>query len=1124
MAVRIAGNEGVWPGLVGLRLLQSPAMLLTDGGERPLSANDAALLLLLVRRQTLDRAWIAARLWPQVSLDAAKNSLRQRLFRLDKSAGRALLRKDEPGDRLALAAGIAHDLGDPYPLLTCDPTASDATLLKGLSFSGQQALDDEIQSERLAWGSAFVEALSRLAAEREADGRVAEALAFARRLAIAEPFSEHAARLLMRLHDRRGDRSAALNAFDALKQRLFDQLGEAPDEETIALSQQIAHRSEPAARALPALPIALRHPPYTVGRDALLGMAERRLKQGRAVLLVGPAGIGKTRVFEELVARQSQPVVCQVMPDDGTVGWSLAGRLAAALMPRWPAIGEGDAQAVMSWLAAPRRCAAPGAISIERLFDVFEACLLAVREPQSVCIAIEDLHFADSDSCCLLARLLRVGGSWLMTSRDHELPTPLAQWLDDQPDSDEAEFMLQPLALEGVAELVSSVHPMAEADTRWAEALAAHCGGHPLSVLQVLRSLHDRGGLRGAAPPAVLPIPHDAMQRVARQLDRCDSRAQQLAFVAALCGADFSDDIARRLLRCSASELAVPWRQLQAIGLLRGDCFTHELVRQAVLDAVPDALRPAMHREIAQALADGGVPPVRRVRHWLAASEWAAAAKDQAQAADDALAAGLRLKAHVLLLGAAESLERCGDLSGGFECRARAIPLTLSLVSARQAHDEAAALLAAATGERQHCLAGLLMAQVLTEQHDGAGLAHAEQARLAAARLDDEALLARSTLAMAAALRGAGHTAAALERLDSVVALVPAMDAATRNEFTDTRALLLADLGRRREAVSVWRDELPSARASHDVARVSDLLSNAAIQLGYLCESEAGLVLSEEAMALDRRVGAERGFAAVNDLSVAAMCHDIGRFDRAVAVGEACVAALRQSGLEHFLVSAENCLAGTYLQLGRSDLAQRLLVDAPADAPTWARAIRRAAQGGLLRHRGESALVAMQDALALLRADKTLSAPYVDWRLALEVARCSDGAACVAGATACAAWADANEHLAMERQARFIAIEGLLKLQQAQAAAGRADALAAHFAGDWQANGFHLPELWWSLIRAWDANQQTERADELAVHAAAWIRQRAAAHVPEAFRASFLGRNRVNYAVLERAKSGWAPQ
>lgn len=1102
--------ENERPMVLRLQLLQSPTLCIDqDQGSvrHPLPAKDAALLALLLLDGAQTRSAVVAMLWPDKDAKTAHNNLRQRLFRLRRLVGRELVCN---AATLTLAVPLSHDVAT--LALQADADALQGPLL------GQHCYDDcpelaiWVASAREQWRARLREALMALAIERESQGRLAEALRYAARLVGAEPLLEHGVRLLMRLHYRRGDRGAALAAYERCVQALHQQLGESPSDETSALAQEIGRGEVQRFDRVRPVPLALRHPPRLIGREATLLEAQRLWQRGGVVLLSGPAGIGKTRVFDELLARWDIKLVCRLQPDDARTDLRLLGRIAAALL-QLGGQDWGETEPGLRWLADPLgRPAPPGAMHAARLQALLQDALGRARELPA--LAIDDLHFADADSVAMLCRLLPEdanGPCWLLSCRDRELPQPLADWLGGH----EAELPLPPLDGGQQRLLLASMALPELAVEQCSEALHAHCGGHPLSLLQVLRALHDSDAL--ACLPAQLPVPHDVMRRVARWLDEGEPQAQQLAFVAALSAGDFSIDLARLLLAASAADLLRPWRQLEALNVFKGEGFSHELMRQAVLEAVPAALAPALHRDIAAALQRLGAAPARVAVHWEAGGEPLSAAQAHQQAAEQSLAAGLEGKALALLAHAAGLFDRADQPDQAFHCRWRVGRLLLSADSADQALDAAQALITVARTPQQHAAARCLLAQVRTEQHDAAALAQAREAVALAQACAEPTLLAQARLAEAAALQ-------LLDRHDEALALLSGLDAEAlskdeRHGIDDARARALASLGRRVESLALNRLALQQALADGELSRAGEQAGSCAIQLGYLCRSDEALAFSEQSVALSRRTGVERGFVLVDEMGLAGGYMDAGRFAEALSLSERVVAELRAGGYLGWALNAENLRSSLFVQLGRPDLAQQLLPDAPPDAPTWARAMRSAAQARLAQARGRSALPGLRRAIELLAEGGALLNPYVRARLELEQGRWSPPAEALARAQTCQQWAGGHQHTALQRLAVMVEIEARLRLGQGEPAAACADALEAEFAGRWQCYGFSLPELWWTLCLARDAAAQTRQGDALAERAARWLHDKAERQVPALFRPSFLRQNPVHRAVLERAGS-----
>jgi DNA-binding SARP family transcriptional activator/tetratricopeptide (TPR) repeat protein len=1063
----------------------------------PLTLPSAALLARLALRGAASRADLAGLLYPDGDREQRLTNLRQRLQQL-RGLAPGLLVVDRT--RVALADGVTHDLQHADAAFRRDPQALPGTLLGGFDFASTPALADWVRGEHIAWTERRRELLTRLVIEHEAGGRIATALPYAARLVADEPTHEHGVRLLMRLHYRRGDRGAALAAYDACVRALHDQFGDAVSSETAALAEAIARGSDDAPAPLPAMPVALRHPPRLVGREAVLQTALRRWQDDGVVLLAGPAGIGKTRLFDELCRHTGTRAVVRLAADDGAEPLGLLRRLVGLLAGSTGAQGTAASltSALRSRLAA---VAGPGG------------------ELQPAALGIEDLHFADEDSLAALATLLPpaagVAARWCLTTRPQPLSRALGDWLDRH-DAPPALVELPPWTEAQIAEFVASLGVADGLDAAtWAAALHRHCGGWPLYVLWVLRSAHEQG-CWGREPPAVLPQPHEVRSRIARTLDRCDPPTQQLAFVAALAGADLDAELVARVTGRRAVELAVPWRRLEAMGVLRGAGFSHEMMRLTVADAVPAALRPLLHADIASALPDRGGIYERRAAHWQASGRLLDAAADLTRAADEALALGLPLRALDLLTRAEQLHEGSGDGPAGFELRWRAARLAVVWDSVDRALAAAEQLLAAARDERQRSLALSLRAYARAERHDAQALEDADAAAVAARACGDRAALQQARLRRGAALNVQGRWQEALVELDALRGerLAPE-DVA---DLDDTRWVVLSNLGRRREAVAGALAARDRALAAGRWQRACELASVAGVHLCYLGELQPAIRAVEQAIALAHRVGADRGSVCVDQMTLAGLYLDDGRFAEAVRLGEDAAAGLRQAGLTGWIANADNSLASMFMQLGRHDLAARRLASLPDDDPVWTRAAREMMRG-VLEHRrsGASPLAHLQRAMALMDSGGAPTIPFIVQRIAVELACWIDPDEGLRRLDTAARWSGEQQQVTLHRLVKRQRVNVLVAAGRAEAAAVAAQALEDEFDGRWAVVNAYLPDYWHALVRAWDAAGQASRADAWARRSAAWIGERLQHDVPAAFADSFLRDNRTNRWLLQRA-------
>ena len=346
---------------------------------------------------------------------------------------------------------------------------------------------------------------------------------------------------------------------------------------------------------------------HVLGRDeelARLGAFLDRVAVGPAGLVLdGEAGIGKTELWRSAVAgaREGGYAVLEARPSEAERELTFAG-LSDLLA------GLGDE---ITALPAPRRRPLSVALLLEEsggsppdARGIAVATLELMRRLASrgpLLVAIDDVQWLDRASAAALAFALRrapperVGV--LLACRAGE---PAALELDRT--SDPERLVVRPLSL-GAVRLVLGQRLGVTFPRATLRRLYERSGGNPFFALELGRALRDRVGALG--PGDDLPVPVDLARLLRERLASLPpGTAEPLAAVAALA------EPARRFVEADG---ALDPAFAAGVLVLEGDRvrFAHPLLAAAAYEALPPAARLALHRRLADVVAD----PEQRARH-----------------------------------------------------------------------------------------------------------------------------------------------------------------------------------------------------------------------------------------------------------------------------------------------------------------------------------------------------------------------------------------------------------------------------------------------------------------------------------------------------------------------------
>jgi DNA-binding SARP family transcriptional activator len=637
---------------LGLRLFGG-FELQRDSGPVAVPARKAqALLAYLGLRagRPQPREALLGLLWGDAGETQARQSLRQALFRLRRLFASArntglVIRADTVTLRpSAIDVDVARfeRLASRRTREALEAAARlyQGSLLEGLRVDAA-AFEEWLSSERERLRELAVEVSSRLLEQQARRGRLDDAVQTAMRLVALDPLQESAHRTLMRLFARQGRRGAALRQYQACVAVLQRELGVETEPETQRLYQEIVEQrppspgqaaeprgTPPAAAGAPALGPSMVEWPL-VGREAESARLRQRWEQarqghGRVVLVTGEAGIGKTRLVEELAAgavRQGGRVLLgraweteQILPFRPWVDALRAGRVLENLeaLAGGHALWRSELARLFPEVAARSGQPPMTSESHGRLFEVIDTVVgrLAARQP--LLLVLEDLQWADEMSLRLWSYLARRVGTRAVlvvaTAREEELADSpvlrrLLQELSSEPHLDRLD--LAPLSAAGTAALVRALvrsgrDPARAADL--SERVWALSEGNPFVIVETVRAAQE-GRLPEASDVA---LPARVREMITTRLERLHPKSRELAVVAAVIESEFGLGLLQRASGLSRRDMAagieelVRRRILDAVG--EGFDFTHAWIRRVIYESLLAPRRQTLHAAVGEAL------------------------------------------------------------------------------------------------------------------------------------------------------------------------------------------------------------------------------------------------------------------------------------------------------------------------------------------------------------------------------------------------------------------------------------------------------------------------------------------------------------------------------------------
>src|SRR5262245_50435464 len=301
-----------------------------------------------------------------------------------------------------------------------------------------------------------------------------------------------------------------------------------------------------------------------VGREGELSRLQSALaERARLVLVVGDAGIGKTRFVTEGLARIAGGGTLTVGGGCLPLAEKLpllpladalneltrldGGAPFAAALEATPAFVRPEVARLLPRLATgePTEAESVDGWRYGRLFAAVSELLAGTARRSPLALLVEDVHWADAATLDFMTYLMRAGRgeavSVVVTCRSDETPLDIrvTDWLTHvRRDAGTVEIQLGPLSPTEVAAQITGLLGTTPADQLLAE-LYARAGGHPFFIEQLVDAVITDSG----RVPQPVGLPARLAKLLLARASRCSDDARAVLNALAVAGRQLTDDM-----------------------------------------------------------------------------------------------------------------------------------------------------------------------------------------------------------------------------------------------------------------------------------------------------------------------------------------------------------------------------------------------------------------------------------------------------------------------------------------------------------------------------------------------------------------------------------------------------
>jgi DNA-binding NarL/FixJ family response regulator len=389
-----------------------------------------------------------------------------------------------------------------------------------------------------------------------------------------------------------------------------------------------------------------------IGRDEELGGLRERLRdalrgEGTLVLVSGEAGVGKTRLLDQLCADTKAPVLRGAAQQGTTPAYGpVVAALRSALRADPDALRDCGPLGEQLRVLLPELGPAPENVDGATLQEALRGAFAAVAEDVGALVVLDDLQWSDAATLEFLAEVAPTleGLPVLIVAayrsdelaRDHPLRRTRNELrrkraltevtLGRFDEAGTGGILEEVLGSSAARPLVRTVHDRSQ--------------GLPFFVEELGTALQAEGRLQQGKAGLELgegsevSVPETVRDAVLLRCADLSPAGRDAAEVAAVAGQHFSFEPVVELADDAGVGELLERGLIAESGAGAGE-FRHALVRDALYGDIPWLRRRGLHRELAERLQAAGAPSVELAAQWSGAKDEARARESYLRAAED---------------------------------------------------------------------------------------------------------------------------------------------------------------------------------------------------------------------------------------------------------------------------------------------------------------------------------------------------------------------------------------------------------------------------------------------------------------------------------------------------------